>query len=418
MSLLVEVNGFERQENGVYQALGTEPFAYSDGQTSEQLLHGILSDAQDLSSDSQELNEQIVDWPSEYHLSSARANLLRPLNLSGIRRVLELGCGCGSITRYLGEQNGIEVDSIEGSPSRAALAALRCRDLDSVTISSANFNQIDIPENHYDLVLFIGVMEYAGRFSQRETDQQALLDLLAMAKKAAKPNGVTLIAIENRVGLKYLMGACEDHYGVPYVGLDDYPESSGIRTYTRSEWQSLLEQAALSEYHFAYPFPDYKVPSLMFDDQALIDEANRSSIYDKLGRIKSRCYLSDFNLGDNEGRMWQGFYTAKTLAEHSNSFLIFASNDREKIHALGHFPIQEYSATRHSYLLSQLDRASELSFPTVDVLPAQATQASNVFVRGIRASVRLMRRSAFFAMMVNKLSRIVILRRLWANMNK
>ena len=102
-SKLIELNGFKRSNDGVY-SIGADrvTFDYSDGEDSEFKLKQILSNAKNLASDSSELEEHISDWPSEYHLSSIRANLLRCLDLSGVKRVLELGCGCGSITRYLG----------------------------------------------------------------------------------------------------------------------------------------------------------------------------------------------------------------------------------------------------------------------------------------------------------------------------
>jgi len=214
MTDFVQLNQFTRNADGVFHAAGADlDFAYSDGENIEATLYQILRDAKDLSSASAELQAQIIDWPTEYHLSQTRANLLRPLNLSGVTRVLELGCGCGSISRYLGEIDGVQVDSVEGSAKRAALAALRCRDLENVRVSVANFNDVEIPSDYYDLVLFVGVTEYAGRFSERATDQQALQDLLALARKATSKSGVTLIAIENRLGLKYMLGANEDHYG-------------------------------------------------------------------------------------------------------------------------------------------------------------------------------------------------------------
>ena len=350
MNLIAKINGFERADNGVYQqANAARSFAYSDGQASEQYLAQVFESAKDLSSNSPELDSKIIDWPSEYHLSSTRANLLRPLNLQGIKNVLELGCGCGSITRYLGEHSQLQVDGVEGSPARAALAALRCAELPNVSISTANFNQMKLPESHYDLILLVGVTEYAGRFSERDTDQQALQDLLSLAQKASTASGAIVIAIENRTGLKYLQGACEDHYGLAYVGLDDYPQSTGIRTYTKQQWQEQLQSAGFSAQQFAYPLPDYKIPTLLISDNA-IQQSPVKELEQVLAKVKSRCYSSDFDLGEQEARLWQGVLHAGTFAEHANSFLILTGDDQDTLNRLGDFTTTAFATTPPSYL--------------------------------------------------------------------
>jgi SAM-dependent methyltransferase len=379
MQSLIKLNNFTKGGNGVYSAdsdAALREFNYSDGEATEVQLYEILSAAEDLSSSSKELQSQIVDWPTEYHLSETRANLLRPLNLHGVTRVLELGCGCGSISRYLGEQAGVSVDAIEGSPIRAALAKLRCIDLDNVTISSANFNDIEFPQGYYDLVLFVGVTEYAGRFSNRATDQEAVQDLLRLGQKAAKPDGITLVAIENRAGLKYLLGANEDHYAVPYIGLDDYPYSTGIRTYTKFEWQAQIDAAGFSAYQFIYPFPDYKVPTLMVKEgtQAQLND-------DHLSSIKSRDYNSAFDIGDQEYRIWQGLNVSNTLSELSNSFLILLGQDQAKIDAVCEFGIEKYSCPQLNYSLpseavkvNNEPASTDVNAAGMEFLHAQLTQ--------------------------------------------
>lgn len=344
-SEFTKLNDFQKSKNGVYcdSSTSTE-FNYTDGPQSEQALHHILSNASDLGSDSAELEAHIVDWPTEYHLSPSRANLLRCLDLSGVKRVLELGCGCGSISRYLGEQAHLQVDSIEGSETRAALAALRCKDLSNVTISVANFNEVKFPDNYYDLVLFVGVTEYAGRFSDRATDQEALQDLLLLAKKTSVENGTTLVAIENRTGLKYMLGATEDHFGKPYVGIENYPERSGIRTYTKSEWQQEIAQAEFSENVFLYPFPDYKIPTQVLHHAAL--EAKNAELKAAVSKIKSRDYLMPFDLGEQEAMLWQGLYEAGNLDDHANSFLILLGNDLNRLNQLANFSIKQFSEKR------------------------------------------------------------------------
>ncbi|MCL1894361.1 MAG: protein N-lysine methyltransferase family protein, partial [Holophagaceae bacterium] len=63
----------------------------------EDRLLSILKSAGDISANSRELQFYQTDWPSIYHLSSLRGNLLRPFlgHFSSGKSVLELGAGCG-----------------------------------------------------------------------------------------------------------------------------------------------------------------------------------------------------------------------------------------------------------------------------------------------------------------------------------
>lgn len=326
---LAQLNQFVRGDNGVWHSasLTREDFGYSDGQKTEQRLRWIFGNVDDLSCLSYELQQHIVDWPTEYHLTPKRANLLRGLDLSGVEKVLELGCGCGSISRYLGEL-GLQVDSVEGSPVRAELAAMRCRDLDNVRIATANFNEVQFPQDYYDLVLYVGVTEYAGRFSDGKTDQQALQDLLALADGAITNDGIVVIAIENRTGMKYVLGANEDHYSKPYIGIHDYAQPAGIRTYTRSEWLEQLSAAGFAACEFAYPFPDYKIPTVLLGDDYLKDNPYA---YSHLESLRSRDYAADFDAGSHEALFWEAAAASGTLGEYANSFLLVTGHNAESV---------------------------------------------------------------------------------------
>ena len=122
MSNLIELNNLVQNTRQVFCLPGREAtaFDYSDGKNVEHYLEKVFSTARDLSSRSHELQRQIIDWPSEYHLSSDRSNILRPYDLSFVKHALEFGSGCGAISRYLGEQ-GVDVDAVEGSEIRARL---------------------------------------------------------------------------------------------------------------------------------------------------------------------------------------------------------------------------------------------------------------------------------------------------------
>lgn len=364
------LNKLNQGIDGVWASIEERrPFNYSDGESAEKNLFQALSSTNDLSSGSKDLQKFIVDWPSEYHLSPSRSNLLKCLDLSRVKRVLELGCGCGSITRYLAEHSHIEVDAVEGSEVRAGLARMRCRDLENVEVIAANFNDLQIAENHYDLVLFVGVTEYAGRFSSNVSDQGAVVELLNMAQRGLTENGLAMVAIENRLGMKYLLGAHEDHSAKSYVGLERYQNTGGIRTYDRSEWAELVDESGFTEHAFLYPYPDYKLPAIIHSDSV-----SGSRLAQAMSKVRSRDYTSYFKAPDNEHRLWQGLVQAGVLGEFANSFMLLLSDSRETIEANSAFSLVEYPNFTPDYLsdAARSSKPSDLSYDQNQINRLQA----------------------------------------------
>ena len=244
---------------------GYAGIAYSDGDETEQRLAAILANAADLSVFSRELAAQWTDWASLYHLSGSRANLLRPFRERLEQaEVLEVGAGCGAITRYLGEC-GARVLALEGSPRRAAMARSRTRNLANVTVVADRFDQF-VCDQRFDVVTLIGVLEYAALFT--EGDEPAVR-MLERVRDLLKPGGKLIVAIENQLGLKYFVGAAEDHLNEPMVGIEGRYRDKGPRTFGRAALAALLNRAGLTCRQFLAPFPDYKLPVSIVTDQAL-----------------------------------------------------------------------------------------------------------------------------------------------------
>ena len=216
-----------------------------------------------MSLESEELMRQIKDIPSYYHLGVGRSAILRSLDLPAASRVLELGPGCGAITRALGETFA-RVEAIEESPIRAEVARERCRDLDNVSVLCKDVrNESFAPD--YDIVVIIGVLEHAPVYIYpEEAPRDACLRLLKLAAGALDSGGYLVLAIENRIGLDYWAGAPENHTGRPYDGIHGYPNAGSQITFTRKELQEVLADAGFSQTAFYYCFPDYSFTRTVF----------------------------------------------------------------------------------------------------------------------------------------------------------
>src|SRR5208282_5254258 len=90
-------------DSGVWTHPSHRHFDYSDGADLEKRMLEILRRCDDLSCFSKSLAERISNWPTMYHFSPRRHNLLRHLNFRPEHKILELGAGCGAITRQLAE---------------------------------------------------------------------------------------------------------------------------------------------------------------------------------------------------------------------------------------------------------------------------------------------------------------------------
>ncbi|MBC3949224.1 glycosyltransferase [Pseudomonas folii] len=242
--------------------------AYSDGDASEVKLAKIIREANDVSVLSQELSQHCTDWATLYHLSSSRGNILRPFESYLGGSTLEIGAGCGAISRYLGECGG-QVLSLEGSPRRAKMAASRTRDLDNVVVLAERFDDFKT-EHKFDVITLIGVLEYASMFSSAE---DPALGMLQRIRSLLKPGGHLFIAIENQLGLKYFAGAPEDHLGVPMYGIEGRYIKGQPKTFGRLEIAALIKKAGFSRTDFLSPSPDYKLPNSITTERGLASKS-------------------------------------------------------------------------------------------------------------------------------------------------
>jgi GT2 family glycosyltransferase/glycosyltransferase involved in cell wall biosynthesis/SAM-dependent methyltransferase len=309
---------FWNDELQLWTREGFPGIAYSDGAEIENRIMDVIVKANDLSVFSLELINSIVDWPSEYHLSPARHCLLRPLGIKPGEKVLELGCGCGALTRYIGEI-GAKVTAVEGSKTRALITAKRCRDLSNVKVILEDLLTFDTT-TLYDWILLVGVLEYAPLFSN---DGDPISNYLNHVGRFLSTQGRLVVAIENRLGLKYFNGCAEDHLGVPFLGIQGLYAKKSPVTFGRSELITYLSKSGFPNYHFFYPFPDYKLPKLVLSQSACTDPKFNS--IDQLLRGYARDYNgSSFRLFD-EALVFDSLSRNGLFQDFSNSFMVVVS---------------------------------------------------------------------------------------------
>ncbi|TCK07255.1 class I SAM-dependent methyltransferase [Marinobacterium mangrovicola] len=305
---------------GVYHRESLAEFTYSDGDEVEDRIFNAVKSAEQVGLYSKELLKHQIDWPSEYHLSADRANLLRPFaNQLAFGHVLELGCGCGAVTRYLGEL-GARVTAVEGSPRRAAIAAERCRDLANVQVAVDKIESFPI-QGKYDVVTLIGVLEYSRVYVEGDDPVQQVLE---RARSYLKPGGVLIVAIENQLGLKYFAGAPEDHGVGVMSGINDLYTNDSPVTFGRLELEQRAASAGFSHAETFSPFPDYKLPNFIVAPEA----AEKAPHTWNLGTLLASSVSADRQRNKNSlfslRRAWPLVAKNRLVEDLANSHLMLA----------------------------------------------------------------------------------------------
>ncbi len=236
---------------------------YSDGDVEEELLEIVKNHTPD---EFPGLIEEKASWPVLYHLSEQRENIIDWFPMREHASVLEVGAGCGAVTGAL-TRKAERVVANDLSRRRSMINAWRHRDADNLELIVGNFNRVAGGlQEKFDYVTLIGVYEYSESYIQDPDPYSVFLNKI---NSLLKEDGEILIAIENRLGMKYFAGCVEDHMGRVGEGIEGYPLTHGVRTFARAELEQIFQKNGYAEYEFYYPYPDYKFPTTIYSDHCL-----------------------------------------------------------------------------------------------------------------------------------------------------
>lgn len=214
-------------------------------------------------------------WLHQIVTSPARALFFRQFPPAPGSRVLDIGAGWGQLSFPLVRENSAEVTALEPTPERLGFirAAARQEHLaERMHFVQADFLQLEF-EPVFDLICCIGVLEWVPKFRTGEP-RQVQLEFLRRMRATLRPGGTCCVGIENRLGLKYLMGGRDDHSGLGNVSVFDsvlaaakHRAATGqelrVFTYSLTEYEELFRTAGFTHIEAHGAFPDYKLPELI-----------------------------------------------------------------------------------------------------------------------------------------------------------
>ena len=226
---------------------------YSDGSIEDEILEMVKN-----TDDVESILREDLRWPVFYHLSYLRENLLNWYPFNKDSNLLEVGAGCGALTGLFCQKVS-KVTAVELTDRRSQIIYNRHKDYPNLEIFPGNLNNMEFEEK-FDYIILCGVLEYAPQFTQTDNPH---VDFLKKIKSMLSDDGVILVAIENRLGLKYFSGSNEDHLARSFVGIDNYPNIDRVRTFSHAELEEVFHEAGFTNYKFFYPYPDYKFPNVI-----------------------------------------------------------------------------------------------------------------------------------------------------------
>ena len=263
---------------------------------------------------------QFPSWVEEYHLSPLRLNLLKWFPFTPKSTTLEVGAGCGALTGVLCQKSG-KVTALEYSKQRALITAMRHAQHSNLEVIVGGLQDY-VSEQKFDYVTVIGVLEYANIFYGGKMPYESFL---AKARSLLKPKGTLILAIENKIGLKYICGAPEDHTGRIFDSVYGYPYPCKVRTFSKKELTSLMHAAGFCNLKWYYPLPDYKMPQEVLSEE--ISPTDLDSIWKwfpaRTGGSQRKEILSEKTLGKTIAR-------AGLFGEFANSFLVVARTEQKE----------------------------------------------------------------------------------------
>lgn len=214
---------------------------------------------------------------AEWVCNPARADQLLVTDIPVGGRILDAGCGWGSLSIGLADI-AEEIHAIDIGIERLKFLKIWAKEENYNNIRVALANVLDPPfeDGYFDMIVMSGVLEWTG-LSKSDGDpdniQQRVLKNMA---RLLHPGGQFILMTENRFSINYLMGIPDEHTGLRFISVmpricanlwHRYRRGTSFRARTQSRWwlkRNLLE-SNFQRVRFFASIPDYRCPSEVVD---------------------------------------------------------------------------------------------------------------------------------------------------------
>lgn len=179
-------------------------------------------------------------------------------------RILEIGGNMGELTGYLCDK-GDSVISIEHNIMRANIIRFRCRNYKNLEVKDVSYKDIQ-NLGKFDYIIIHNSFGYLKKYF---SSSNIYVDFLKLLFNTLDSGGTILLAVNNRIGMKYLSGAVEELTKKLYTGINGFDGYERVRTFSKSELSILFKEAGINNYKFYYPFPNYIFPTEIHTSESL-----------------------------------------------------------------------------------------------------------------------------------------------------
>jgi SAM-dependent methyltransferase len=206
----------------------------------------------------------------EYILDESRADWHFIVPLKDDARILDLGCGWGTLSVALSRIYK-EVVAFDTSASRIEFVSLRrqSENLSNLLPVCGQINHLPFSEAYFDLAILNGVLEWVPTVEGGIDPYQAQLGALKQLRRVLKKDAFLYLAIENRWSFLNFLGYKDTHSGLRFAPLlprrlaNMYSRRMRKRdfreyTYTYGEHVRMLTKAGFSRIRFFSPIPSYR----------------------------------------------------------------------------------------------------------------------------------------------------------------